>query len=131
MPHGSTDSRKPGGPEQCEPLASLTAKPVIEPLHPQHMDALAPPAVEPIERDPVAGCVERRRQLPSQGDLLLLDGPPIRGEVLYRGGRIQEDENAQIAACLLQGTIDVRVRSEEHTSELQSLMRISYAVFCL
>src|SRR3546814_8683703 len=25
----------------------------------------------------------------------------------------------------------VKVRSEEHTSELQSLMRISYAVFCL
>src|SRR3546814_9703037 len=26
---------------------------------------------------------------------------------------------------------DVHMRSEEHTSELQSLMRISYAVFCL
>src|SRR3546814_1113854 len=26
---------------------------------------------------------------------------------------------------------DRRIRSEEHTSELQSLMRISYAVFCL
>src|SRR3546814_2554879 len=26
---------------------------------------------------------------------------------------------------------DAQVRSEEHTSELQSLMRISYAVFCL
>src|SRR3546814_10724566 len=26
---------------------------------------------------------------------------------------------------------DLAVRSEEHTSELQSLMRISYAVFCL
>src|SRR3546814_5563812 len=26
---------------------------------------------------------------------------------------------------------DVMFRSEEHTSELQSLMRISYAVFCL
>src|SRR3546814_4631578 len=26
---------------------------------------------------------------------------------------------------------DPRSRSEEHTSELQSLMRISYAVFCL
>src|SRR3546814_10851404 len=26
---------------------------------------------------------------------------------------------------------DLRVRSEEHTSELQSLMRTSYAVFCL
>src|SRR3546814_1425836 len=30
------------------------------------------------------------------------------------------------------GFIDTRtIRSEEHTSELQSLMRISYAVFCL
>src|SRR3546814_6470799 len=28
-------------------------------------------------------------------------------------------------------TADVEVRSEEHTSELQSLMRSSYAVFCL
>src|SRR3546814_10017480 len=28
------------------------------------------------------------------------------------------------------GAVDIR-RSEEHTSELQSLMRISYAVFCL
>src|SRR3546814_2589124 len=27
--------------------------------------------------------------------------------------------------------LDPRDRSEEHTSELQSLMRISYAVFCL
>src|SRR3546814_5269728 len=26
---------------------------------------------------------------------------------------------------------EIAVRSEEHTSELQSLMRISYAVFCL
>src|SRR3546814_8671846 len=26
---------------------------------------------------------------------------------------------------------DEKMRSEEHTSELQSLMRISYAVFCL
>src|SRR3546814_1644625 len=30
---------------------------------------------------------------------------------------------------LKKGTVEVR--SEEHTSELQSLMRISYAVFCL
>src|SRR3546814_3151012 len=27
--------------------------------------------------------------------------------------------------------VNVPIRSEEHTSELQSLMRISYAVFCL
>src|SRR3546814_3403804 len=29
------------------------------------------------------------------------------------------------------GTLSGFIRSEEHTSELQSLMRISYAVFCL
>src|SRR3546814_8031864 len=29
------------------------------------------------------------------------------------------------------GNADAHLRSEEHTSELQSLMRISYAVFCL
>src|SRR3546814_2904260 len=31
-----------------------------------------------------------------------------------------------VARCVASG-----IRSEEHTSELQSLMRISYAVFCL
>src|SRR3546814_5721655 len=31
----------------------------------------------------------------------------------------------------LMEVMDREVRSEEHTSELQSLMRISYAVFCL
>src|SRR3546814_1026277 len=37
---------------------------------------------------------------------------------------------AALAAC--PGSLDaLHVRSEEHTSELQSLMRISYAVFCL
>src|SRR3546814_6326004 len=30
-----------------------------------------------------------------------------------------------------QSMVTLDVRSEEHTSELQSLMRISYAVFCL
>src|SRR3546814_8336849 len=34
-------------------------------------------------------------------------------------------------ACPGQGPRHAMPRSEEHTSELQSLMRISYAVFCL
>src|SRR3546814_9529979 len=33
-------------------------------------------------------------------------------------------------SCLVSRDVK-RTRSEEHTSELQSLMRISYAVFCL
>src|SRR3546814_5854720 len=47
-----------------------------------------------------------------------------RGEILaergYRGHRTTTPSNIKSAS-----------RSEEHTSELQSLMRISYAVFCL
>src|SRR3546814_2356551 len=35
-----------------------------------------------------------------------------------------------VVAFLLVGPM-IGLRSEEHTSELQSLMRISYAVFCL
>src|SRR3546814_5287135 len=36
-----------------------------------------------------------------------------------------------IAAVRIEAVADHGPRSEEHTSELQSLMRISYAVFCL
>src|SRR3546814_5716322 len=43
--------------------------------------------------------------------------------------------NAMVAAETVTGhrgyTVHAIDRSEEHTSELQSLMRISYAVFCL
>src|SRR3546814_2135706 len=37
----------------------------------------------------------------------------------------------EIARVLKPGGCLLLTRSEEHTSELQSLMRISYAVFCL
>src|SRR3546814_10193760 len=36
-----------------------------------------------------------------------------------------------IVVALALITVTINYRSEEHTSELQSLMRISYAVFCL
>src|SRR3546814_5334680 len=39
-----------------------------------------------------------------------------------RAGRGEQAQGGEVVAGL---------RSEEHTSELQSLMRISYAVFCL
>src|SRR3546814_8087776 len=44
------------------------------------------------------------------------------GAVVFRDGAIK---GINIAALVR------NIRSEEHTSELQSLMRISYAVFCL
>src|SRR3546814_1258262 len=42
----------------------------------------------------------------------------------------QIEQRLQVQAGGL-GVYRSRLRSEEHTSELQSLMRISYAVFCL
>src|SRR3546814_8236072 len=38
---------------------------------------------------------------------------------------------AVVTVRALEWFIAISMRSEEHTSELQSLMRISYAVFCL
>src|SRR3546814_10320456 len=47
-----------------------------------------------------------------------------RGDLLFGGGPAR----VVLAQVFLHVLVD---RSEEHTSELQSLMRISYAVFCL
>src|SRR3546814_5318078 len=61
-------------------------------------------------------------------------------KIEHPGDRIERGEDGGIGALLLQPSGDflplfrrgfAGVRSEEHTSELQSLMRISYAVFCL
>src|SRR3546814_2259756 len=66
---------------------------------------------------------------------------------LARGQVAHEPHRAGVAETAVQGAADLArhaeraavgvgdehhlIRSEEHTSELQSLMRISYAVFCL
>src|SRR3546814_2943345 len=58
------------------------------------------------------------------------------GDLLYRiDAEPYEIAIAQANAQIAQAQVDIatlrQTRSEEHTSELQSLMRISYAVFCL
>src|SRR3546814_1590063 len=56
-------------------------------------------------------------------------GRRLAPRVLLRSPRsIGIDFGEELAKQLF---LDSRHRSEEHTSELQSLMRISYAVFCL
>src|SRR3546814_1403419 len=42
-----------------------------------------------------------------------------------------QDGGVDLAVQRLEEMLGTEFRSEEHTSELQSLMRISYAVFCL
>src|SRR3546814_1844118 len=55
---------------------------------------------------------------------------PVRGNAFERSSRRRPARHRRGADRIPAGVVD-RPRSEEHTSELQSLMRISYAVFCL
>src|SRR3546814_9976798 len=54
----------------------------------------------------------------------------VRRHLRGRGLADRDDQRTPGALQERQGGAE-RPRSEEHTSELQSLMRISYAVFCL
>src|SRR3546814_3382313 len=70
--------------------------------------------------------------------VLNLQRPAIRAAVLKELGIERERDIAQersnpveIARNAARQRASASQRSEEHTSELQSLMRISYAVFCL
>src|SRR3546814_3706721 len=53
------------------------------------------------------------------------------GQLLAMTGATRRHVERGIAVIHQRATALKNVRSEEHTSELQSLMRISYAVFCL
>src|SRR3546814_3619508 len=72
------------------------------------------------------------------GSLLLVIGLTNAGDVggyrviqRFRQPRQVEGGGIYILTILDRRVRLVSARSEEHTSELQSLMRISYAVFCL
>src|SRR3546814_9537952 len=79
----------------------------------------------------------RQEALERDGNACVLCGSTEALEVdhihpVFRGGR-PDMENLRVlcVVCHRARRRRSRVRSEEHTSELQSLMRISYAVFCL
>src|SRR3546814_9519408 len=71
--------------------------------------------------------------------LSLGDGVPLalpeQVDTSLRGSILNDDQRKVLAEIALSSDRVMGVhgvaRSEEHTSELQSLMRISYAVFCL
>src|SRR3546814_9760201 len=71
-------------------------------------------------------------ELQRRPDLQDLLGPMNRESVRLR--RKGDLVHGGLSRVLVRGSTPVHpddYRSEEHTSELQSLMRISYAVFCL
>src|SRR3546814_3702008 len=63
------------------------------------------------------------RMFPTQRQLALGLGEKGAGHLRQGAARRRDQQRAEMHRWL--------ERSEEHTSELQSLMRISYAVFCL
>src|SRR3546814_6707788 len=57
--------------------------------------------------------------------------PPDGAQLIARPGTLDVGDDLVIARTFKRPSVRTEIRSEEHTSELQSLMRISYAVFCL
>src|SRR3546814_9264923 len=87
-------------------------------------------------QDSIADPAERARRLRQDAAIWAQDFDANALIVLRRAslGYDAESRAERIRAPLLYvlANSDLRFpRSEEHTSELQSLMRISYAVFCL
>src|SRR3546814_2685606 len=74
-----------------------------------------------------SGHVERRcRLVGDQQCRVAGQGDGDHGPLAHAAGEL-----VRIGVKAAAGIGDADQRSEEHTSELQSLMRISYAVFCL
>src|SRR3546814_6455222 len=86
----------------------------------------------PVQR----ASVERARAESAAVSLLLSSSAAIAWHTSsVCAGRAAPDATPECAATARPFcraiTASIAARSEEHTSELQSLMRISYAVFCL
>src|SRR3546814_1136671 len=75
------------------------------------------------------GSSRRDRQGRRGGQEGILQGPPCPGHHPAPRPGGEGGRHRDAASCC--SRYRCHCRSEEHTSELQSLMRISYAVFCL
>src|SRR3546814_7330003 len=89
---------------------------------------LGKPFVEARAGEAIEGRLVRRMDLAS-GRFALVEKSREFTLVPWKPG-LERQLGKTIAGRVGSNAIDWR-RSEEHTSELQSLMRISYAVFCL
>src|SRR3546814_2668607 len=83
------------------------------------------PAIVILEQDEIAAFVKRARRC------VRFDSRDHQPAAIAIGDRIGLTQHEGDLATIGRESKRARHRSEEHTSELQSLMRISYAVFCL
>src|SRR3546814_6251785 len=83
-----------------------------------HVSASEPASIRVLDREYTVG-VE-----PGERDSLMTAAKLL-------DARMREVRGANRMAAVDRVAVLAALRSEEHTSELQSLMRISYAVFCL
>src|SRR3546814_4697087 len=72
---------------------------------------------------------ELKKLLPR--NLAYLNPDEMAERALVNGDWIEIASDNGTIDAMVEADETIRPRSEEHTSELQSLMRISYAVFCL
>src|SRR3546814_2525305 len=85
-----------------------------------------------LHRGRLQGAVRGVGQDPLADAASLDSAPVIAGEMPSDGGLLFAALARASQICgALESVLGMSIRSEEHTSELQSLMRISYAVFCL
>src|SRR3546814_3847153 len=90
-------------------------------------------AIESMSKDPDIGVVAVVCPLPTAADTLPWRGMPM-ARAIGAGVELASCPVVWVNQVMVPSNATVRAvmeRSEEHTSELQSLMRISYAVFCL
>src|SRR3546814_9651760 len=93
--------------------------------------AAAPPAGQPIRPCPDIAPRRAPQPLAAHRALHRTGGGGIVAETATCPEPIMADQYLPATPTVQVDDERVRVRSEQHTSELQSLMRISYAVFCL
>src|SRR3546814_5980763 len=92
-----------------------------------HQLALAPGQWTFLSEKPALASSAFDEALRHQSPAQVMFRTTVANEVELSGQRLEPD--TKIAVFI--GAANRDPRSEEHTSELQSLMRISYAVFCL
>src|SRR3546814_6395398 len=102
-------------------IGAKDVTPMLERCHAKGVKAAIVYAAGFAEEGPIGRALQDQLEAFAEKSGMVVAGPNLMG---------QANLNTQ-AHTAFASVFNTAPRSEEHTSELQSLMRISYAVFCL